>query len=225
MIVTSARSPRAKHSSASRRSRGHAYDPGCRRAGARPSLPTIARCASSALDRARVRHPFERHERSSVTTKSRPAFARRNAAEWCPSQSHIRTPWVSSRSNVVPRVRSRQIAQTGDFTGTSRALYKEGKRVMPARLTGRDARDCAEMMRVSANRPNDTRCGCHLALPHELPRTRGSCALRPPQRPSDTIRKARKKKETPSGEDGASTCGDEPAAGLSTGSGRAAPQR
>jgi hypothetical protein len=60
--------------------------------------------------------------RISVTTKSRPALERMNSTEWCTSQSQILTPYVSCRSRVFPRVRSRQIAQIGIFDGTPRAL-------------------------------------------------------------------------------------------------------
>jgi hypothetical protein len=60
--------------------------------------------------------------RMSVTTKSRPALERMNSTEWWISQSQILTPYVSWRSRVFPRVRSRQIAHTDDFTGTPRAL-------------------------------------------------------------------------------------------------------
>ena len=104
----------------------------------------LSRCASSARERERVRHPCAPQIRRSVTAKSRPALARMNSTEWCPSQSQIRTPCVSSRRACRPRVRSRQIAHTGDLHraphGPCRAM---ARRVMPRAVPRSVARDCA----------------------------------------------------------------------------------
>ena len=80
-IVLSTCAPRANACSASRRSCGHEYDPGRRRAERLPSARTVRRCTSSARDRERVRHPCECQIRSRVTAKSRPALARKKATE------------------------------------------------------------------------------------------------------------------------------------------------
>ena len=83
-------SPAANRRSASRRSSGHAYDPGRPRPAGGPT--TRARCARSARSLARVMHPAAAHARESDATKSRPARLVWNSTLRCAAHSHTETP-------------------------------------------------------------------------------------------------------------------------------------
>lgn len=111
LITVAGSSPEAKRRSASRRSRGHEYEPGL--SSATPARAIWTRCAASAARRRAVSTPQARQAAASRWAKSRPPRRRRYASLLCVSHNQTWHPCVRCLRERVPLPEYPQSAQDG----------------------------------------------------------------------------------------------------------------